>query len=72
MRKLLLGGTADVNHGETDGCTPAYAATEGGHVNCLKLLAEHGADLNKGTDVNWAPHFTWLASKEESTALHSC
>ena len=71
----------------------AYVAAQEGHVNCVKLLAQHGFQhmlrLNKDmcnfslfslsmeltSTSKMTMHglqFTWLARKEESTALHSC
>ena len=34
------------NMQEKDGLTPLHLAVYHGHVNCVKLLIEHGADVN--------------------------
>ena len=38
-----------------DGGTAALVATQEGHVRCLKLLSERGADLTKRTNIGYAP-----------------
>jgi ankyrin repeat protein len=54
----ILGSNADIDSINIEGCSPAYISAQQGHLNCLKLLAEHGADLNKKSDDGWAPIHT--------------
>jgi hypothetical protein len=39
VRQILLGGRVDINYAGFEGFTPAYAAAQEGHVNCLAVLA---------------------------------
>jgi ankyrin repeat protein len=55
VRQILLGGRVDINYAGLEGCTPAFLAAYEGHVNCLAVLAQHGADLSKEADNGWAP-----------------
>jgi ankyrin repeat protein len=50
VRQILLGGRADIDYITSAGSTAAYVAAQEGHVNCLKLLTQRGADLNKQAD----------------------
>ena len=47
---LLLEGGADHSVTTGDGFTALFAATEGGHVQCVQLLLAAGADANKADD----------------------
>lgn len=35
--------------------TPLYVAARGGHIGVVRLLVDHGADVNKGTNNSWTP-----------------
>jgi ankyrin repeat protein len=54
-RQILLKGV-DVNQ-ICDGCTPAYVACQNGHTECLSLLINHGAELDKADDEGATPAF---------------
>jgi ankyrin repeat protein len=42
----LIGAGADPNRKDNAGNTPLMHAVRGGYVDCIPLLAAHGADLN--------------------------
>ena len=45
---LLASGDCDPNHQDSEGCTPAFYAAATDSCHCLRILAEHGADLDQG------------------------
>ena len=55
-RQILLSGV-DVN-GQSQGVTPAYIACQNGHTECLSLLINHGAQLNKADNRGVTPAYT--------------
>ena len=40
MAKVLIGGGADVNQADRDGCTPLYIAAKGNRVEVARLLLQ--------------------------------
>jgi ankyrin repeat protein len=52
-RQILLSGV-DVNC-QNQGLTPAYTACLNGHTECLSLLINHGAQLDKATNEGITP-----------------
>ena len=52
----------------------AYVAAQEGHVNCLKLLAQHGAGLEKLVDdIGNAPiHIAWMTGRVDCTTEVEC
>jgi ankyrin repeat protein len=52
-RQILLSGV-DVN-GQSRGCTPVYIACQFGHTECLSLLINHGAQLEKANNKGITP-----------------
>ena len=50
--KGLLNIGADVNKTYDDACTPLLIATYNGDINCMKVLLENGADVNKQNSFN--------------------
>jgi hypothetical protein len=55
-RQILLSGV-DVNM-QSRGFTPAIVACECGHTNCLSLLINHGAQLDKADNTGATPAHT--------------
>ena len=54
LRALLSGGTAGVDYQDPSGKTPAWNSAAKGHTECLQVLAECKADLNKPYKGNGA------------------
>jgi ankyrin repeat protein len=54
-RQILLSGV-DVN-GQSQGATPAWIACYKGHTECLSLLINHGAQLDKADNKGATPAF---------------
>lgn len=47
---------ADVNEGDSTGCTPIYAAACEGNLDLVRLLYECGADLHRSNAIlQWSP-----------------
>ena len=47
--------TGRLSGGEQDGETPTYVAASNGHVECIEMLARHGADVNEADEVSAGP-----------------
>jgi ankyrin repeat protein len=62
-RQILLSGV-DVNW-QSRGCTPAYIACQIGHTECLSLLINHGAQLDKANNEGTTP--AYIASQKGHT-----
>jgi len=45
----MIGELDVVNTCAEDGASPLFLAAQEGHVNCIKLLLQHGADANLAT-----------------------
>eukprot|EP01083_Nonionella_stella_P078803 215874_1 len=45
--ELLLKANANPDLGKSDGCTPCWIVANHGSVECLELLIQYGADINK-------------------------
>jgi ankyrin repeat protein len=54
-RQILLRGV-DVN-GQSQDCTPAYIGCKNSHTECLSLLINHGAQLNKASNTGHTPAY---------------
>lgn len=55
---MLLKKNATVNIWDTRGkATPLHCAASKGHLNCLKLLLQHGADVNAGLTTKSPLHY---------------
>ena len=52
----INGQSVDIN-GESQGATPAYMACQNGHTECLSLLVNHGALLDKANNEGATPAF---------------
>jgi hypothetical protein len=58
LQQLLADATADeINYRSPRGETPAYIAAQENHVECLRLLADKGADLNQAAKDGSTPAF---------------
>lgn len=44
---------------DANGWTPLHESVRGGHLEAVKLLVEHGADVNSKTDANGATALWW-------------
>ena len=54
MVKLLVELGADVNSTASDtGSTPLYGACAGFHMDVIKFLVSHGADIDKPNNGDW-------------------
>jgi ankyrin repeat protein len=63
IRKLHAEGEVDINGGYDSywDATPVYMAAESGHVECIRVLHELGADIKKCTDAGASP--VWCAAE---------
>ena len=57
MKALLAAGTAGINDPDQDGRTPLHHAASKGHLEIVKLLLEHKADVNVRTKEGYTPAF---------------
>ena len=48
-------GNAHVNSRANSGYTPLHLAASSGHKDCVRLLIEHGADINTVDEYEKAP-----------------
>ncbi|KAJ1555160.1 hypothetical protein HK405_003103, partial [Cladochytrium tenue] len=48
---LIEVGEADVHASDDNGCTMLMKCTREGHLDCVRLLVEKGADVNQGRDT---------------------
>ena len=71
VRQILVGARADIDYTtQNTGATAAYIAAYKGHVNCLSLLSQHEADLNKQANDGFAPiHVACSKGRVDCTAL---
>jgi len=44
-----------VNYADSDGYTPLHRACYSGHIDCVKYLCKHGADIEARTTDDWRP-----------------
>jgi len=53
---MLEAGQVDINEeADEDGSTPLLVAAQAGHASIVKILCEHGADVDKTADDNASP-----------------
>jgi Ankyrin repeats (3 copies) len=48
-----------VNARDANGWTPLHESVRGGHIDAIKLLVEHGADVNSKTNMDGATPLWW-------------
>ena len=58
LKRLLAEnhGAGEINRGDSfSGATAVYIASVQGHLEVVKLLIKHGADINKTANNGWPP-----------------
>ena len=55
VSKLLEKNTSLINSKDSDGYTALHRASYNGHVEMVKVLLKHGADISSLTDNMWQP-----------------
>lgn len=55
LKQLIQKGYYVGGFDEDDGCTPLYMAAGNGHIECVKLLLESKANVNKGSTNEETP-----------------
>ena len=67
VRILVQSGMADVNAPSPDGATALHCAAFEGHVKCMKVLLENGANLNARDDDGWTPLHAAVCGEHQTT-----
>jgi ankyrin repeat protein len=56
--KILLKYETILNEKTNEGWSPIHVASRDGCDECIKILLEHGADVNEKGSGKWTPHAT--------------
>ncbi|EKX53557.1 hypothetical protein GUITHDRAFT_39394, partial [Guillardia theta CCMP2712] len=55
IASYLLERNADVFRSDADGTLPLHMAAAACHVDCVKVLIEHGANVDQRDSQGWSP-----------------
>lgn len=70
VRILVQSRMADVNAQNPDGATALHCAAFEGHVRCMRVLIENGANVNARDDDGWTPlHAAVCGESQKTVAL---
>jgi hypothetical protein len=70
LKQEILRDKSVVNARDANGWTPLHESVRGGHMDAIKLLVEHGADVNLKTNTDATA--LWWARKQwgEESAIY--
>jgi hypothetical protein len=70
---VAAGALSHIKVRNQDGFTALIAAAAGGHLECVRLLVDHGADVHKGGPVRvGGVHFEVHSTEDKIECSHNC